>query len=191
MKNFFSVSSKGTFISSVVVIIALVAMIFSACSPDDPKPVNEEEVITTLEVTLVPEAGGTPVVLRFFDADGEHGSIAPEITVSGPLQNNSRYSAIIVLQNETEEPAVSISDEVIEEAEAHLFCFEISGDIGISYEDEDANGLPLGILTSWETGAPGATRVTVILRHQPGTKTGDCPGGGDTDVQVAFDLNVE
>ncbi len=178
-------------IGKIMAGVALVIVLLYACNPDDPKPVNEEEVITTLEVTLEPAAGGTPVVLRFYDADGEHGSISPEITVTGVLQKSSKYSAVIELKNETEEPAVSISDEVLEEAEAHLFCFDIDGNITIAYADEDANGLPIGISTSWETAAAETVRVTVVLRHQPGTKTGDCPGGGDTDVQVSFDVRVE
>lgn len=182
---------KKVFSFGKMIGVVLIMTWLYACEPGDPMPVNEEEVITTLEVTLEPDGGGTPVVLRFYDADGEHGSILPEITVTGVLQKFSKYSAVIELKNETEEPAVNISDEVLEEAEAHLFCFDVDGDITIAYADEDANGLPIGIRTSWETAGTGTARVTVILRHQPGTKTDDCPGGGDTDVEVSFDVGVE
>ena len=50
--------------------------------------------------------------------------------------------------------------------------------------------LPLGVITQWMTGAAGDAEVTVSLRHQAGTKTGDCPGSGDSDVEVVFPLNV-
>ena len=36
-----------------------------------PEPINEEEVITTMTVTLVPDGGGTEIVLSFQDLDGD------------------------------------------------------------------------------------------------------------------------
>lgn len=165
-------------------------LFFSSCDNDDPKPVNEEEVITTVEVTLIPDAGGIPVTLKFFDADGEQGNIAPLITVSGPLKTGSTYSGVIELWNETVNPPANITEEVADEADDHLFCFDVSGDVSVGYEDEDGNGLPIGIITSWTAGEAGPAQVTLSLRHQAGTKTGDCPGGGESDVEVAFDIDV-
>lgn len=172
-------------------VFVLSIFFFSSCDKGDPKPVNEEEVITTLEITLTPVGGGIPVTLKFFDADGEQGSIAPLYTVSGSLKPSTTYSATIELMNETVNPHGDISAEVEEEANDHLFCFNVVGDINIDYDDQDENGLPLGLTTSWETGQAGAAEVTVSLRHQPGTKTGQCPGVGSTDVEVAFSLTVQ
>src|SRR5688572_9756486 len=158
------------FVSAAIPVVLVCT--FSGCDPDDPEPVNEEEVITTVQVTLIPEGGGTPVYLRFFDEDGEHGSVQPEITVSGSLKASTVYAGLIDLQNETVVPPIDISEEVAEEADEHLFCFDASGGITISYEDEDSNGLPLGLITSWQTGVAGDAQVTISLRHQAGTKTG-------------------
>ncbi|MEX2235677.1 MAG: hypothetical protein WD824_26200 [Cyclobacteriaceae bacterium] len=169
---------------------ALPILFFSSCEKGDPKPVNEEEVITTLEVALVPVGGGIPVNLKFFDVDGEHGSSAPLHTVSGPLKASTTYTATIELVNETVNPHGDISAEVEEEANQHLFCFETDGSIAIEYSDEDENGLPLGLITSWVTGAAGEEEVTIVLRHQAGTKTGQCPGDGETDVEVTFGVTV-
>ena len=179
------------FVAGIDLFVFTVAVfIFSGCDNEDPKPVNEEEVITTLELNLLPAAGGSPVTLKFFDADGEQGNTAPVITVSGPLQAGATYSGVIELWNETVSPPANITEEVAEEADDHLFCFDVSGDITIAYQDEDANGLPLGVITTWTVGQAGAAEVTVSLRHQAGTKTGECPGSGESDVEVAFDLNV-
>jgi hypothetical protein len=167
------------------------ALLFQSCDKDDPQPVHEEEVITTVQITLAPEGGGIPVTLKFFDADGELGSIAPLISVSGHLEANTVYGAIIELANETVNPVGDITEEVAAEADDHLFCFAVNGNIAIEYEDEDDHGLPLGLITSWTTSEPGDEKVTVTLRHQPGTKTGDCPGSGETDIEVTFDLQVE
>ena len=163
---------------------------FSSCDRDDPKPVNEEEVITTVEVTLIPDGGGGQVILKFMDEDGEQGSIAPEITISGPLQASTRYTGTIRFLNETNHPTEDISEEVREEGNDHLICFDSSQNIAITYGDTDDNGLPLGLTTSWLTGEVGTAEVTISLRHQAGTKTGICPGAGETDVEVTFNLNI-
>ena len=52
------------YVSVFLVSFALVT--FSGCDKDDPKPVNDQEVITTLQITLVPDGGGSPVTLKFF-----------------------------------------------------------------------------------------------------------------------------
>lgn len=163
---------------------------FQACDKDDPEPVHEPEVITTVEVTLVPTGGGIPITLKFFDADGEQGSIAPLTTVSGNLEASTTYSAVIELSNETVNPVADVTAEVAEEGEDHLFCFDTSENITVEYADEDASGLPLGILTIWTTGTAGEAAVTLSLRHQPGTKTGECPGSGESDAEVTFDLTI-
>ena len=49
-------------------ILTLVFM-FTSCT-DDSDPVNEQEVITTMTVTLTPDTGGTDVVLQTRDLDG-------------------------------------------------------------------------------------------------------------------------
>lgn len=172
-------------------VVLLPVVFFQACDKDDPKPVNEEEVITTVHVTLAPEGGSAVVNLVFNDPDGEHGSAPPTISVSGPLTASTTYAAVIELLNETESPAGNISEEVAEEANDHLFCFDATQNIVIHYEDEDANALPLGLITSWVTGSAGEAEVTITLRHQPGTKTGQCPGTGETDVEVTFPLSVQ
>jgi hypothetical protein len=171
----------------------LVSILFclTGCKSDDPKPVNEEELVTTFEVTLLPQGNGIPVRLKFFDADGEHGNIAPLVSVSGSLKASTLYSGEIMITNETVFPPADISAEVAAEAGDHLFCYDVAGNITIGYKDEDSNGLALGLKTSWQTGASGAATVTISLRHQPGVKTGVCPGGGDTDAEVSFDVLIE
>ena len=176
--------------TTCVAILLMTILFLESCDKDDPKPVHEPEVITTVEVTLVPDGNGIPVTLKFFDADGEQGSIAPLITVSSSLKAGTTYSAVIELQNETVNPPLDITNEVAEEADDHLFCFDVSGDIAVSYEDEDQNGLPIGLLTTWQVGAAGDGQVTLSLRHQAGTKTGECPGGGETDVEITFDVQI-
>lgn len=164
---------------------------FQSCNPRVPAPVNEAEVITTLTVTLTPDDGGMPVVLNFFDEDGMKGSLEPAQTISGSLRVDTYYSAQIQLLNEMVTPPRNISDEVEEEGNDHLFCFSVSGDVSVEYVDADERGMPLGLATKWLTGDAGQHRVTIILRHLSGTKDGECPGTGETDLEVSFGLIVQ
>jgi hypothetical protein len=187
MRTLFNTTGNRGPISALILFVACLC----SCHPDDPKPVNEEEVITTIRITLTPAVGTRPVNLVFFDADGEQGNIQPEITVSGALQASMMYSAVITLKNETVNPPIDVSAEISEEGDDHLFCFTSGSNISIDYSDDDTNGLPIGLKSAWETGQAGAAAVTVALRHQPETKTGDCPGSGETDVEVTFNVTVE
>jgi hypothetical protein len=187
-KPFEMLRSSTSLLSSAFLVATM--LLITACD-DDPKPVNEEEVITTLTLTLTPDGGGNNVTLRFYDEDGD-GSIQPQTTVSGPLAANTTYAGVITLLNETETPAGDITEEVRDEADDHLFCFTASNaNLTVNATDKDSNNLPVGIETSWVTGAAGAGTVKVVLRHQPGVKTGNCPGAGDSDIEVDFDVTIQ
>src|SRR5690606_19417163 len=107
------------------------------------------------------------------------------------LKAGKEYRALMELLNETATPVEDITEEIAAEADDHLFCFSVNGDITIRYEDEDSNGLPIGLVTTWVPGSAGSASVTILLRHQHDTKTGTCPGGGETDVEVTFELVIE
>lgn len=172
--------------------VLVATMLLAGCDDDDPDPTNEEEVITTLYVDLTPQGGGTSIELKFFDEDGD-GSIDPVITPAvAQLEAGVTYEAEITLFNESETPTEDVTVEIEGEKEDHLFCFDASGaDVTITPDDEDDNGLPIGLVSIWEAGDAGAAgTVTVTLRHQPGVKTGVCPGPGDSDIEVVFPVQV-
>ncbi|NND80071.1 MAG: type 1 periplasmic binding fold superfamily protein [Maribacter sp.] len=175
--------------------IALATLLFTACSSDDdtPEPVNEEEVITTLTVTLTPNGGGTPITLQTRDLDGD-GPNAPVVTVSDNLAMGITYNGTIVLLNETENPAGNITDEVEGEAEEHQFFYTISGglDATTAYTNVDSDGNPLGTEFTLTTGAASSGTITFTLRHEP-TKpnTGLSDAGGETDIAATFDVTVQ
>ncbi|MDX1314481.1 MAG: type 1 periplasmic binding fold superfamily protein, partial [Eudoraea sp.] len=52
---------------------AFVSVLFVACSSDDdsPEPVNEEELITTMTITLTPQGGAGDIILQTQDLDGD------------------------------------------------------------------------------------------------------------------------
>tara|TARA_B110000914_G_C15486452_1_gene458302 strand:+ start:924 stop:1481 length:558 start_codon:yes stop_codon:yes gene_type:complete len=180
----------------VIVALFLMSMLTTACSKEDPVIPNEEEVITTLEYTLTPIDGGTAVVMRFEDLDGDGGN-APIIT-GGTLYSNETYTAELVLSNEQESPAEDITVEIKDEDEDHQFFFQstVTG-LTVAYNDLDSNEKPVGIESTITTTAVGNGTLKVILRHEPnksaiGVSTGDITNaGGETDIEVTFDITVQ
>jgi len=173
--------------------LAAIAISLSACKKD-PEIEDPEEVITTLNYTLTPASGGSAVTLSFQDIDGDGGD-APIYTV-GTLAANTTYSGSLELLNESESPAEDVTEEIEEEDEEHQFFFQTTGDISITYEDEDADGNPIGLRNTLTTGAAGSSSITVTLRHEPnkdgaGVAEGDISeAGGETDIEVTFDVTV-
>ncbi len=168
-----------------------------ACKKDNdlvelPQPVkNEPEVITTLKLSFTDSANtGNVLSATFRDPDGDGGA-AFDIFDTIRLQANKTWFTKIVLLNEAVSPADTISKEVAAEKNDHLFCFTPSGSsASVSITDRDGNNLPLGLLSTWRTGAAGNGFMRVELKHQVGTKTGAC-ALGETDIQVNFPVKIQ
>lgn len=169
---------------------------FTACDPEDPEIPHEEELITTLNYTLTPTGSGTAITLSFKDLDGDGGA-EPTIT-GGILAANQTYTGTLELLNETESPAESISKEIEEEDEEHQFFFlsNISG-LNITYNDQDADGKPIGLSSTLTTGEAASGSITIILRHEPNKSATDVAegdstnAGGETDIEVTFPVDVQ
>ncbi|WP_338815557.1 hypothetical protein V9L05_23565 (plasmid) [Bernardetia sp. Wsw4-3y2] len=187
--------SKNVFSFLILFFSSLV--LFSSCKDDeDPVIPNEEELITTFTYTLTPENGGNAVVLSFKDLDGEGGT-APTIT-GGTLAANTVYNGSIDLLNEIESPAESITAEIEEENDEHQFFFATTGGLNatVAYADTDGTN-PVGLKTKVTTGEVSQGKLRITLRHEPtktasGVSDGDITNaGGETDIEVEFDVTVE
>ncbi len=116
---------------------ALLTLAMLGCSDDDTTPeiINEDELITTVILTLTPDSGDQ-VVLTTIDLDGD-GPDEPVTTVVGSFSENTQYQGAVQFLNETEDPAEDITQEVIEEADEHQVFYTISDGLNIqtTYED--------------------------------------------------------
>ena len=181
-------------IKILFIALSAIALTISSCVKD-PEIEDPEEVITTLNYTLTPASGGSAVTLSFQDLDGDGGMDAT-YTV-GDLAANTTYSGSIELLNESETPAEDVTEEIEEEDEEHQFFFSATNGISITYDDADPNGNPIGLANTLTTGAAGNAAITVILRHEPdkdasGVADGDITNaGGETDIEVTFDVTVQ
>ena len=180
-----------------IAILVFASSLFLACSEsDDPIAINEEEVVTTVTATLVPQDGGTTIVLTSRDLDGD-GPNAPVVTVSGNLTANTTYATTLKVLNETESPAEDITVEILEEDEDHQFFFLFTNNVAsANYTDVDADGNPVGVTFNLVTTTAATGNFTITLRHEPNkaganVNTGNIANaGGETDVQVSFDITV-
>jgi len=102
-----------------------------------------------------------------------------------------------------------ITEEIAEEDDEHQLFFSFTSDVfadptgegnigedatgTINYNDEDENGNPVGLSTSWTTSSTSSTdgTFTVRLQHQPDLKTATSTSeDGDTDFELTFVLNI-
>ena len=178
------------------IILSTTMFLSLACDPDDPAPVNEEELITRLNYILTPNGGGEEVTLSFSDPDGD--GPAPPIFTFGTLTSNTVYSGRLELFNDSVDPAENISEEIEEEDAEHQFFFLIEGiDVDVAYIDSDTNGNPVGLATTLTTGNASSGQLTIILRHEPdksaaGVSEGDITNaGGETDIEVPFSVDIQ
>lgn len=188
-------------------LLSLLAVIFlGACDTDDPEAENVEETITKVTLTFSPVTGGDDIVVTALDADGD----GPQDVVIDKvisLESNFEYELSLKFENTLETPTEDITEEIREEGHEHLILFgwadgifadPANGDINnnrndINYLDEDDNGLPIGLQSSWTTGGdPAEGEFRVVLKHQPdGLKT-ETSGivDGATDVDITFDIEI-
>jgi len=169
-----------------------------ACNSDDPEPVNEEELITTLNVTFTNTQDATDVVMASFtDLDGPGGTDGT--TVNPTLSANATYTVTVEFLNEEETPAEDITAEVSEEDDEHQ-VFYIAGtglNFTYAYGDQDGDGNPLGLTGTATTGAASTGTLNVVLVHEPektasGVSSGDITNaGGEEDIRVPFTVTVQ
>lgn len=175
--------------------LVLLVLSLNSCKKDPVIP-NEEELITTLIVELTAPDSAGPITLRFEDLDGDGGS-DPTIT-GGTLSVDTEYETTITLSNDSVTPSEDITGEIEEEAEEHQFFFQSDiGGVSFSYNDEDANGNPIGLSSKVSTSQAGTGSITITLRHEPnksgtGVADGDISNaGGETDIEVIFPIDVQ
>ena len=166
-----------------------IPFLYFSCNDDDdtPEPINEEEVITTLNVYV-----DGALAMSSTDSDGD-GPLEPVVT-DGVLAANTTYSVRLEFLNELEDPAEDITEEVEEEALEHQVFYSAGGDlnVGVEYANFDSDGNPLGTEFTLTTNEAGSGTITITLVHEPmKPNDGLATAGGETDIEVTFNVSVE
>ena len=186
MKSLFNKNSKSIFFNTTIFAVLFVTV---QCSKDDPEPINEEETITTVTLSLTKSGESTATTYTWND-----GGTAPSITLAA----NSTYSASVTFLDESDPSDVEdITEEVVEEVDEHQIFYQIQGAVAAiasaSDDEKDSANNPLMLKTVWTTSGAASGSVQVYLIHEPTTKSGSTREafGGETDVQVNFPVSVQ
>lgn len=175
----------------IILATTIIAFISGCKKVDEPEPQENPELITSVELQFTNAANSADVrTFAFRDPDGPGGN-APTQFDTILLDNNSNWDLVVTLLDESESPAENITTEVEAEGDEHQFFFTVSAGLNfiINYNDADVNGDPIGIVNIANTGNASMGNVTIILKHQPGTKDGNITTG-DTDVEVTFETEI-
>lgn len=179
--------------------LSLISLFLIGCkkdtsNPKDVIPTEENELITTMELTFTGKGelgGDTTFVVTFNDPDGEGGN-APIQFDTIRLLKNSSYSVEVMLFDKSKSPMDTISNEVVEEANDHLFFYTPNPSqlVHVTINDKDLNSKNLGMKSTWSTQEASSGKITIKLMHQPGIKDGESEVG-DTDVEIDFPLYIK
>jgi hypothetical protein len=198
--------------------LQLLAILFSVitiigCSNNDddaPEKENEVEVFTDVTLIFTNTADISDVVRASAqDPDGtgiQELQILNAITLAADTEYTLTYEILNALDPADVE---NIGDEILEEDNEHQFFYSFTegaftnptgnGNIDtaadpINYNDQDENGNPVGLSSTWTTSstASSGASFTVRLQHQPDVKTATSGSNdGDTDFALTFALTIQ
>lgn len=185
---------------SIMLALGALSLVVVGCKKDDhdhehDHEHNDGELITTLELKFSGKGvvnNDTTFVVTFDDPYGDGGN-APIKLDQINLLKNTDYSVELTLLDKSKTQYDTISNEVLEEADDHLFFYSSNpvDRLNITITDKDTKGRNLGLRSIWKTNtAAGSGKVKVKLMHQPGVKDGKSEVG-DTDVEVDFPIIVK
>jgi len=179
----------------------LLLVTMTACKKeDDPKPVNEGEELTTVELTLTPTGNNpTPIVITYRDRDGEGGNPPVLTPTTLSLAASTVYNARLRFLNENATPVVDVTKEIEDkESDEHEVFYTASNGLNLTVtnRNRDVNGKPLGTTATITTGAAATGTLTVTLKHKerdknPPKTDNDPITKGETDVEVPFLVTIQ
>lgn len=170
----------------------------SACEKSvEPKPISDQELITTVTLNLYDSANtSNKISVTWKDLDGEGGKSPVIDTLK--LKSNVTYLGKIVLKDDTKIPPQDISIEVEKEKNQHQFFFksnsELNNLLGIMVNDYDTNipPLPVGLEFKLIVGKTNETKkglLNIFLSHYEGVKI--VAPSPETDVNVDFPIQIQ
>ena len=183
--------------NSIKIIITLffVTIIYS-CKKEktnEPIPINQSELITKVQLIFTDSITNNIVhTATFSDLDGPGGNVATLDSIL--LSSNTTYYMDIVVLDETKTPVDTISNEVLNEGDVHLFVFSPNPStnfIETTILDMDINFKPIGLSSIIHTSNAGLGTYMVELRHFDSEVAKAANTTYDTDVSITFDVRLQ
>ncbi|MEW7277595.1 type 1 periplasmic binding fold superfamily protein [Aquimarina sp. 2201CG1-2-11] len=174
-----------------LILAVSIGVILASCKNDDdaaPEVINEEETITTVNLKVTESGETTSQTYTWKD------KTADKIT----LKANTKYEVEIEFLDESNPSDVEdITEEVVEERDEHFVFYDattISGAtiVSASNDIKDGDSIGINIFTTLSTGDAATGTLKAFLIHEPTKKTGTSRDdfGGETDIEVDFEVEI-
>ncbi|MDB5227212.1 MAG: type 1 periplasmic binding fold superfamily protein [Bacteroidota bacterium] len=180
-------------------LLLLFSLLFARCHKDPKTPIPEQELITTLKLTLTDTSLPYPsqtFIFRDIDGDGGADPTIDSVIIAG----GKTYNASLLLLDERNFPADTSTNEIKGLNTLHQFFYQSDpADLftNFTYTDLDDNGKPLGNLFSFRTkSSSDSGKLIIILRHEPDKNASNVSAnditnaGGETDIEVHFPVRL-
>lgn len=174
-------------------ILFSIIFILNSCSKDTHTH-SDHDAISRVIIKL--KSATDSAEFSYTDLDGDGGN--PPTISSTPLKQSRIYQASITLYSGSSSPLKETTSEIQDESKDHQFFFSstVPG-LTTAYADKDPDNLPIGLLSTWTTTSSGSGKMKITLRHMPnksaaGVSSGSIQNaGGETDIEVEFDVQIQ
>ena len=179
----------------IIITFLLITLVYS-CKKDktnEPIPINQSELITKVQLIFKDSiTNSIAYTATFSDLDGPGGNVATVDSIL--LSSNTTYYMDILVLDETKTPVDTISNEVLDEGEVHLFVFTpnpTSNFLETNLLDLDSNFKPIGLSSILRTSATGVGTYSVELRHFSSAQAKADNLVYDTDISILFNVRLQ
>jgi hypothetical protein len=176
-------------IYAIALIVISCLILIHSCK-NDAIP-TQSEYISTMKVVAQNLTTNTTDTFEYVNFN-ETKPNPPSFVDTIRLKANNTYAIQIILLNETPTPIQNMTDTIVNRASSHLMVYNVDpapGLIAVQIKDKDAQGLPLGLVSTWTTAEATNGWLRLILRQQQGYKNGtETPGS--TVFEADFPVSV-
>ena len=183
------ISMKRSIVITLVCVLLVVMVSVYSCKTDASLAKNE--YFTTVKVIAINQSTLAADTFQYVNYN-ETVSNPPSYVDTIKLKANTLYTIQLRLVNATRNPPYDMTDSITANADKHLMIYDLdptSGMITVKIHDKDSKGLPLGLMSNWQTSDTTRGFLRLILRHQPGSKNGT-QTPGSTDFEADYPVVV-
>ena len=169
-------------------LLAVGALVLSACDTDPGDDAGENELITRVTLTMTPQGGGAAATAEYRDANGDGLIQAGEFSTL-TLRAGTTYTGAIAFFDGSEDVTVEVRAESDEHQVVYTAGGAAAGRLTVTATDRDANGKPIGLATTAAVtaGAAASGTLRAVLYHYEAVsaKQAGVPGN-DADFDGTF-----
>ncbi|MCU0451486.1 MAG: hypothetical protein MUC97_16850 [Bernardetiaceae bacterium] len=171
----------------------------AACDSDADTtlPVPDDPLGIALTITVGSTTGGSPITISYRDLDGA-GPAAPQVTAPPLPANttlNANLSVTILDRGQNNDRTGFINDN--DNQHQVFFLATPPTLIQQTYLDRDRDGLPLGLINRFQTGAAGTGTLRVVLRRGLNKRFNNlsasnfAQAGGVSDLDASIPITLQ